>query len=315
MPRKPRIEIAGGLYHVISRGNNRRKIFRSHDDYLKFTSIVAEQKSKLPFYLYAYCLMPNHFHLLIEMQDDPVSRIMQRVLTTYSQYHNRKYKKIGHLFQGRYKSILCQSDQYLGELVRYIHLNPVRAKMVKRPEEYEYSGHRAYIGMDKSGLVDTEPVLRHFGGTKKRAVEVYVRFVESSLTQASQVQFYQATEGRLLGSEDFLKDVKHLVGEHLAPRTAGERIDVEDLLSAASRYSGLSRQELCSGSKNRRTVAVRDAVIVVGRERGVTNRQLADALGLDASAVTRRVDVARARTTDNQDVIRLRKAIGRKVRR
>ena len=84
--------------------------------------------------------MPNHFHLLIEMRDDPVSRIMQRVLTTYSQYHNRKYKKIGHLFQARYKSILCQSDKYLGELVRYIHLNPVRAKMVKRPSNMNTAG-------------------------------------------------------------------------------------------------------------------------------------------------------------------------------
>ena len=87
------------------------------------------RKNKLPFYLYAYCLMPNHFHLLIEMQDDLVSRIMQRVLTGYSRYHNRKYKKVWHLFQGRYKSILCQTDRYLGELVRCIHLNPVRAKI------------------------------------------------------------------------------------------------------------------------------------------------------------------------------------------
>ena len=91
MSRKPRIEIGGGLYHVITRGNNRRKIFRSHDDYVRFTSILRKQKSKLPFYLYAYCLMPNHVHLLIEMQDDPVSRIMQRVLTSYSQHHNRMH--------------------------------------------------------------------------------------------------------------------------------------------------------------------------------------------------------------------------------
>ena len=93
MPRKPRIEIAGGLYHVISRGNNRRKIFRSREDYLRFTNILGQQKSKTPFFLYAYCLMPNHFHLLIEMQDEAVSRIMQRVLTTYSKSHNRKYKE------------------------------------------------------------------------------------------------------------------------------------------------------------------------------------------------------------------------------
>ena len=106
--------------------------------------MVFVQESKLPFYLYAYCLMSNHVHLLIGMQDDPVSRILQRVLTSYSEYHNRKQTQIRHLFQGCYKSILCQSDRYLGGLVRYIHLihlNPVRAKMVRRAEGYEYSGH------------------------------------------------------------------------------------------------------------------------------------------------------------------------------
>ena len=298
---------------MMSRGNNRRKIFRSRDDYLRFTNIVTQQKAKLPFYLYAYCLMPNHFHLLMEMQDDPVSRIMQRVLTTYSQYHNRKYKKIGHLFQGRYKAILCQSDQYLGELVRYIHMNPVRSKIVKRPEHYEYSGHRAYIGLDNSGLVDTEPMLRHFGGTKKRAVEAYIRFVESCIDQGSEARFYQASEGRVLGSDEFLKEVKHRIGDHRSVRKSEERIDVEDLLRAAGRTSGLSEQEICSGSKNRRTVAVRDAVILVGRERGIRNRELAEELGIDASAITRRVDLYRS--TDSQDVIKLRTLLRRRVRR
>jgi REP-associated tyrosine transposase len=310
MPRKPRIEIGGGLYHIIARGNNRRKIFRSHDDYLKFTGLLQQQKSKLPFYLYAYCLMPNHFHLLIEMQDDLVSRIMQRVLTSYSQYHNRKYKKIGHLFQGRYKSILCQTDRYLGELVRYIHLNPVRAKIVKRPEDFEYSGHRAYLGLDNTGLVDTEPVLRHFGATKKRAVEVYARFVEASLGERSQQDYYRASEGRLLGSDEFLKEIKHRVGEYRAQLQSFERTSIEDLLNAAERSSGLTRQELCNKSKNRRTVAVKEAVIMLGRERGIRNRELADALGIDASAVTRRVEVARKRGAESSDLIRLRKALG-----
>jgi hypothetical protein len=213
------------------------------------------------------------------MQDDLVSRIMQRVLTGYSQYHNRKYKKIGHLFQGRYKSILCQTDRYLGELVRYIHLNPVRAKLVKRPEDFEYSGHRAYLGLDKTGLVDTEPVLRHFGATKKRAVEVYIRFVEASLSERSQEDYYRAAEGRLLGSDEFLKEIKHRVGEHLPRPRAIEQTSIDDLLSAAERSSGLTRQELCSKSKNRRTVAVKEAVIMLGRERGIRNRELAEALG------------------------------------
>jgi putative transposase len=309
MPRKPRIEIGGGLYHVITRGNNRRKIFQSHDDYLKFTGLLQQQKSKLPFYLYAYCLMPNHVHLLIEMQDDLVSRIMQRVLTSYSQYHNRKYKKIGHLFQGRYKSILCQTDRYLGELVRYIHLNPVRAKMVKRPEDFEYSGHRAYLGLDRTGLVDTEPVLRHFGATRKRAVEVYTRYVEASLGEKSHDDYYRAAEGRLLGSGEFVEEIRHRVGEHRASRQAVERTSIEDLLSAAERSSGLTRQELCSKSKNRRTVAAKEAVIVLGRELGIRNRELAEGLGIDASAVTRRVEAARARGAESSDLIRLRKAL------
>ena len=116
--RKPRLEIQGGLYHIITRGNNRQLMFASDDDYRKFLLQLAQQKAKLPFYLYAYCLMPNHIHLLIERQDDSISRVMQRLLTAYSQYNNRKYRKSGHLLQGRYKAILCQSDQYLAELVR-----------------------------------------------------------------------------------------------------------------------------------------------------------------------------------------------------
>jgi len=313
MPRKPRIEIGGGLYHVITRGNNRRKIFRTQDDFLRFNNILAVQKSKLPFYLYAYCLMPNHVHLLIEMQDDPISRIMQRVLTAYSQYHNRKYKKTGHLFQGRYKSILCQSSRYLGELVRYIHLNPVRARMVKRPQDYEYSGHRAYIGIDKSGLVDAEPVLRHFGGTKKRAVEVYERFVKAGLGEPSQDGYYRATEGRLLGGDEFLEEMRHRIGDHRTARPNLERTSVEDLLSAAEMTSGLTRQELCGKSKNRRTVSVRESVIVVGRERGLSNRELAEGLGIDSSAVTKRVDAARLRQVESVEVKRLRKGLRAKT--
>ncbi|HWC77181.1 MAG TPA: transposase, partial [Blastocatellia bacterium] len=218
MARKLRIEIAGGLYHIITRGNNRRSIFRSNDDYLKFLAFLQSQKAKRPFYLYAYCLMPNHVHLLVEMLDDPISRVMHGMLTGYSQYYNRKYKKVGHLFQGRYKAILCQTDRYLGELVRYIHLNPVRAKMVARPEDFGYSGHRAYLGLDRSGLLDTEPVLRHFGATRKRAIEMYIQFVGAAVGQKSQQEYYMAAEGRMLGSEEFLDEMKHRIGDYMGRR-------------------------------------------------------------------------------------------------
>jgi REP-associated tyrosine transposase len=115
--RKPRLEIQGGLYHMITRDNNRQIIYGSDDDYRRFRLQLAHQKARLPFYPYTYCLMPNHVHLLVERQDDSISAVMQRLLTAYSQYHDRKYRKSGHLLQGRYKAILCQSEQYLSELV------------------------------------------------------------------------------------------------------------------------------------------------------------------------------------------------------
>lgn len=148
MARKGRAEVEGGLYHVIARGNNRRRIFNSPADYDKFLSLLAVEKVRLPFFLYAYCLMTNHVHLLIERREDTIGRIMHRVLTGYSQYYNRRYRRSGHLLQGRHKAILCQSDRYLAELVRYIHLNPVRAKMVSAPEQYPYSdakGNQTHI--------------------------------------------------------------------------------------------------------------------------------------------------------------------------
>ena len=166
--------------------------------------------------------------------------------------------------------------------------------MVKRPEDFEYSGHRAYLGLGRTGLVDTEPVLRHFGATKKRAVEVYARFAEASLGEKSKNDYYRAAEGRLLGSGDFVDEIKHRVGEHRASRQAVARTSVEDLLRVAKHSSGLTRQELCSKSKNRRTGAVREAVIVLGSDRGITNRELAEALGINPSAVTRRAEAARS---------------------
>lgn len=139
------------MYHLIARGNDRQNIFHSRDDYLKFLSLLGKQKETLGFYLYAYCLMTNHVHLLIERQAERIGRVMQRLLTGYSQYFNRRYRHIGHVFQGRHKAILCQSDGYLIRLVRYIHLNPVRAGMVDTAGQYFYSSHRAYLDIETTG--------------------------------------------------------------------------------------------------------------------------------------------------------------------
>jgi putative transposase len=312
--RKPRLEIEGGLYHVITRGNNRQLIFGSDDDHHRFLLQLIHQKGKLPFYLYAYCLMPNHIHLLVERQEDSISRVMQRLLTAYSQYHNRKYRKSGHLLQGRYKAILCQSDQYLAELVRYIHLNPVRARMVRRAQDFRYSSHRAYMGLDESPLVDSEPLLRHFGATKTLARERFGLFVRAGMKLGHREEFYRADEGRILGSEEWVAETKNRIGEiprgvrpQTQPRT---RLDPEALMRAAEMVTGIAARELCSGKKSRALVLVKEAMIMVGRESGVSNAAMARLLGLDASVVSRRYESGKAKMDESQDARRLVKRLG-----
>src|SRR5437867_12015509 len=134
--------------------------------------------------------MTNQVHLLNDIRLDTVGRIMHRLLTAYSQYYNRRYRRVGHLLEGRHRAILCQSDRYLSELVRYIHLNPVRAKMVDKPEQYQYSGHRAYLGMQPAGIQDVEPVLRHLGAKKKLAREAYRQFVAAGMNLGHQAECY-----------------------------------------------------------------------------------------------------------------------------
>jgi len=141
MARKSRIEYPGAFYHVMTRGNRKQVVFKDDKDRLKFLRKLLEYKEKYGFALYAYILMKNHIHLLIETRDVPLSRIMQGLLQSYTQWYNGKYRVVGHLFQGRYKAILCDKKVYLLNLIRYIHLNCIRVGLVKEPSAY-ISGRR-----------------------------------------------------------------------------------------------------------------------------------------------------------------------------
>ena len=309
MARKPRLEVEGGLYHIMTRGNNRQLIFGDDDDCQKMLRLLAEQKAKLPFYLYAYCLMPNHIHLLVERREDAIGRVMHRLLTGYSRYYNRKYGRVGHLFQKRYKAILCQTDQYLAELVRYIHLNPVRAKMVSNPSGYGYSSHRAYLGLDEPGLVDIEPVLRLFGATKKLARERYERFVSASIKRGHCEEYYPAEDQRILGSEGFVEETKRRVGE--IRRGAGAAVkqsstpELASLVDAVAKASGLTQEEICGSGKSKRIVMAKEAVIIVGRDLGARNAGLAKVMGVDSSVVSRRFDSGRLRLKGSDELQKL----------
>src|SRR5438128_5650955 len=146
MARKPRVEFDGALYHVIVRGNHRRDIFRDTTDRVTYLERIEHYRERYHCMVYAYVLMSNHVHLLIETGVVGLSKIMQAVQFTYTQRYNRRHRMVGHLFQGRYKAILCDRNAYLLELVRYIHLNPGRMRNSVDPRKFRWSSHRSYLG-------------------------------------------------------------------------------------------------------------------------------------------------------------------------
>ncbi len=153
MPRKPRIHYLGALYHVICRGNNREWVFRSEMEKQEYMERIAEYKRRYGFKLYAWVLMSNHAHLLIEVRDVSLSKIMQGIQQGYTQWYNRRHKHTGHVFEQRYKATLCNKDRYLLALIRYIHQNPERAKL-EGGLDYLWSSHKSYIVENKNGITD-----------------------------------------------------------------------------------------------------------------------------------------------------------------
>jgi putative transposase len=205
MARKPRISFPGALHHIIVRGNHKEKVFLYDNDRNKFVELFREYHDRYLFKCYAYVLMPNHIHLLLEEGDTPLSKVMQGINQSYTQYFNTKYKKVGHLFQGRYKTILCDKDRYLIILVRYIHLNPVHAKLVSHPKDFKWSSHNAYLCGENESFIETEFVLSLFSLKKKQAINRYERFIHDGMEGQIEPNF---EIGSFLGDEEFVE--KHI---------------------------------------------------------------------------------------------------------
>ena len=242
--------------------------------------------------------MTNHIHLLLERQAETIGSIMQRVLGGYSRYYNRRYKHIGHVFQGRHKSILCESDRYLAELVRYIHLNPVRAGMVTMPEEYPYSSHRAYLGLQPDDLTAVDPVIRLFGSKRESAIEHFKTYVLAETGLVASEAFDSPAEGYILGSDEFVDSTIHRIGdtprrrsEHRKDR--GKPFDAAVLISAVATVLGLSEDKFCGPEKSAKAVLAKEVLILIARERGAAGTELSLIAGLDTSNISRRHDAAR----------------------
>lgn len=191
MARPKRVWYEGACYHVMGRGNRRSAIFRKEEDYQLFFHLLRSVQERIPFIVHAYCLMTNHFHIELTTKEVPIWRIMQQVMNYYARTFNQKYGFDGHLFDSRYASSLIEDEVYFLEVSRYIHLNPVKAGMVRQPLDYTHSSYRQYVSgeqADKGFLVDTDRVL---GSFRFSAREQYRMFVEGRISHAEQEQLIQ----------------------------------------------------------------------------------------------------------------------------
>jgi putative transposase len=212
MARPLRIEFPGALYHLTSRGNARQTIFFDEEDFTDFLTVLGQVAKRYHLLLHSYCLMPNHYHLLIETPEGNLARGMRQLNGTYTQHANQRHQRVGHLFQGRYRSILIDKANYLLELSRYIALNPVRANLVEDPKDWPWSAYPQLIGFNRRiPCLSSDWILAQFAPERKAAIKAYQAFVLSGMDAASPLK---RVKGQLfLGPEHFMDQIKHLIGE------------------------------------------------------------------------------------------------------
>ena len=221
MARPLRIEFAGAVYHVTSRGNGRQRIFLDDQDNRKFVELLGKTIERSHWTCHAFCLMVNHYHLMIETPEANLSRGMHHLNASYCQAHNKRHDTVGHLFQGRFKSIIVDRESYLLELARYVVLNPVRAGMVARPEDWPWSSYRATSGLPvspavaaASGFLATTWLLGQFGPDEAAARQRFRDFVSSGIGMDS--PWSQLQSQLFLGKEAFIDQLKDTIPEKTA---------------------------------------------------------------------------------------------------
>jgi len=223
MPRGPRPVAPTIPHHVIHRGNNRQTIFFERKDYERFLMILTEAKRLHPCRLYAYVLMRNHVHLLLEpVTRDGLGKCMKVLAGRYTRYINREYRRTGTLWEGRFKSSPIQADEYLLACCRYIELNPVRASLVEAPEEYSWSSYRVRAFGEESRLVDLDPWYEGLGSTPPRRQQRYREWVMHTGLETERQTLRQGVQrGIVVGSDTFVAKVAGIIGQPMSRRSRG----------------------------------------------------------------------------------------------
>ncbi len=274
MARPLRIEYPGALYHVTSRGNAKQKIFRNDRDRKIFLDIMGDVIERFHFICHAYCLMDNHYHLVIETPEGNLSEGMRQINGVYTQRYNFLHQKTGHVFQGRYKAIIVDRDSYLLELVRYVALNPVRANMVEDPKDWMWSSYRPTAGLtDAPPFLSTDWVLAQFGTERKRARKLYALFVREGITRESP---WKDLKGQIfLGDRTFIDRLRSSLQDGVKE------------IPRSQRYAGRPELEDIIADESRRDRKKRDKEIAVAVRYGYTLKEIAGHLGVHYATVSR----------------------------
>jgi REP element-mobilizing transposase RayT len=314
MPRKSRIDTPGALHHVMVRGISHEEVFINQKDYSAFLGRLGNLLIETNTSCYAWALIPNHFHLLLRTGHVSISIVMKRLLTGYAVYFNRRHQRHGHLFQNRFKSILCQEDSYLLELVRYIHLNPMRAGLIneyKKLSGYPYCGHGAMMGRRNLEWQDTDYVLRLFGNKEAGARIEYSRFVRKGIELGKRPDLtgggllrshggwtgvksmkeagdYQKGDERILGDGQFVNEVLEKAEERLKEKyllkTKG--YDLYKLIVRVAEITQLEPDQVTDGIRDAKRTRARSILCYWATEKlGVSQSQLALVLNRTQSAI------------------------------
>lgn len=283
MARPLRLEFAGALYHITSRGNERRPIFRDDIDREMFLTFLAEAVMRFGWSLTAYVLMTNHFHLTIQTPEPNLSRGMQWLNGVYVNWFNRRYKRSGHLFQGRFDAKLIEKENYFGNVLRYVVLNPVRAKIVSRPEDYRWSSYRATAGLEAApAWLDIASALAWLHPDRSMAQAEYQRFVQAK-TGCEDRLWDNLVNSIYLGSEEWAKRTRKIVeskprsSDHPKVQRAVGRPAIQQVVETVARVGELPREVVRSRSGG----AWRRLIAWIGWYEGlVTLRTIAAALRL-----------------------------------
>lgn len=241
--RGPRKRSDSGVYHVVLRGINRQDIFFDHDDYQRFLETINNIKSDDQFWVYGYCLMTNHVHLLLRENVDTISRIMSRIGSSYAWWYNRKYGRSGHVFQGRYGSENVENYDYLLSVIRYIHNNPVKAGIVQEPEKYQWSSIHAYYGAREypHGLSDAKFILEVIHQDRRRAIKAFREFMKQENEDKC---LENETKYRKTDSEVKTEIEKMMTGEPIGRLQSMQKPERNDILRRVKEKEGISLRQI-----------------------------------------------------------------------